>query len=75
MDLFRISRELKFEVCSCRAMCKFPQQAKENDFIGGKEDWEDYSKQRIQGFSLAESLPGKEEESFFFLLGSVVTTV
>ena len=35
-------------------------QAKENDFIGGKEDWEDYSKQKVYGFSLAESLPGKK---------------
>ena len=36
----------------------------------GKESWEGYSKQRVHGFSLVESLPGNQ--SFFFLLGSAI---
>ena len=38
-------------------------QGKENAFIEGKGSWEGYSKQRVRGFSLAESLPGNESLS------------
>ena len=36
------------------------QQGKENPFIDRKGSWEGYSKQRVHGFSLAESLSGKK---------------
>ena len=36
------------------------QVGKENTFIEGTESWESQSKQRVNGFSLAESLTGKK---------------
>ena len=72
MGLFRISRELQFRVYDCSEPCTSPRTGREGEHIHnkGKEDgWEDYSKQRVHGFSLAESLPGKEwslSSSFFF---------
>lgn len=36
-----------------------------------KRSWEGYSKQKVHGFLLAESLR-EEKESFLFLLGSAV---
>ena len=35
------------------------QVGKENTFIEGTESWESQSKQRVNGFSLAESLTGR----------------
>ena len=47
-----------------------PSQGMTNTFIEGKGSWEGYKKQRVHGFSLAESLPGKE--SFLQMLGLAI---
>ena len=47
------------ENCSLESVAH-EQTGKENAFIEGTESWESQSKQRVNGFSLAESLPGKK---------------
>ena len=61
MGLFGISRELQFRVCSHGRPFKIPpQQGKENAFIQEKTKLQGYSTQRVHGFSLTKSLPGKK---------------
>ena len=73
MGLFRISRELQFEVCICEEPSVSPQSARAGEhFYRGEEI----------GRALLESwlfiaciLARKGEESFFFLLGTAVVVI
>lgn len=67
MGLSRISNELQFGKPQAS-----PHMTREGSaFIEGNRKLEGgQRKQRVAGFSLAESLPGKE--SFLFLLGSAL---
>lgn len=70
MKLFRISRELVWALLSSWTTCKFPL-SKGNRAVLYRGEWRWVAtKNRVQCFSLAESLPGKE--SVFFLLDSAV---
>ena len=67
IGFFRISRELQLNLQPWeQAMCIF---------LKGKASWERCRKQRVQRFSLAESLPGKKKKrGVFFLLGSAIVS-
>ena len=61
IGLFKISRELQFRVCNHGKPHTNSYMAREGGhFYGGKGSWEGYSKQRVNDFLLAESLPGKK---------------
>ena len=62
MDLFRISRELQLEICSYGQSMQVLHAARGECFYRGG-GWEGLSKQRVHGFSLAESPPGKKSLS------------
>ena len=70
MGLFKISRELQFWVCNHNEPYASPQTAREGGcfYRGEKEVGRDVVN-RIHGFSLTESLPGKKSSS---LLGSSI---
>lgn len=64
MDFFGIGRELQFGFCNHGESCSSPtQKGRENSFIEVKRNWKDYGKERVHGFSLTESLPGKKSLS------------
>ena len=65
VDLFGISRELKFATIASHVQGPSKNE-KENSFIKGKRKSGGLCKQRVLGFSLAESF---QERSFLFLLG------
>ena len=65
VGLFGISRELKFATIASHVQGPSKNE-KENSFIKGKRKSGGLCKQRVLGFSLAESF---QERSFLFLLG------
>ena len=70
MGFFGIGQELQFGVPNHIKQCVSPCRVGEGEccYRGEKEDREGYSRQRVHGFSLAESLLAKR--SFFLLLDS-----
>lgn len=70
MGLLRISRVLQFPGSATTVNhVQVPTVKEVVPFIGRKRSGENFNKQKALGFSLAESLPGKER-SFFFVFGS-----
>ena len=63
MDLFRISRELQFRICIHVQVVQLARG--EHFYKGGNGSWEHCGKHSSQVFLLAESSPGKEEDTFF----------
>lgn len=61
MGLFKISRELQFEVCNYGKPHASPRTVREECFHGEEKEFEEgYSKQTAHGLSLAESCPGRK---------------
>ena len=63
MDLFKVSRELQFEVCNHCEPHKSSCTRKGKHFYRGERKSRGYSQKRVCGFSLAESLPGKKRSA------------
>ena len=73
MSLFRISKYLQFWSATMVRYLQVPICRRRRMFLyRGRKSRENYSKKRVYDFSLAEFLPGKKKESFFFLLASAI---
>ena len=67
MSLFRISRKLQSRVFKHGKPCASPHTKEGEHYFIEREkgSWEGSSKQRVRGFLLAESLPGKKRSLSF----------
>lgn len=70
-------RELQFRVCNhseprARPPRQWPAERGEDAFMG-RGSCEGYTRLRVHGFPLAESLPGRKRRSFFMLRSVIIT--
>ena len=73
MGLFRTSRELQFKVCNHGEPYASPHMTREGEgFYRGKKEGGRDLVNRVHGFLLAESLPGRKK-TFFLLLAQLLS--